>query len=63
MKLQPLTVMFIGLFCCSLGLNILQIKDYLNAIKRNNKTIIIILRNNNDQNSIFPKKEYLLTQE
>lgn len=62
MRLQPLTLIFIGLFCCSLGLNMIQIKDYLKSIESNNKTIIIILKYNDNYSPFFEGGKDFLTQ-
>lgn len=62
MRLQPLTIIFIGLFCCSLGLNFVQIKDYLGTIQQYHKTIIIIMPNTKSSNLSFHKHGELLIQ-
>lgn len=62
MRLQPLTIIFIGLFCCSLGFNFLQIKDYLGTIQQYHKTIIIIMPNTKSGDLSFPKHRELLMQ-
>lgn len=62
MRLQLPTLIFIGLFCCSLGLNMIQIKDYLKSIEPNSKTIIIILKYNDNSSPLFERKEDFLTE-
>jgi hypothetical protein len=60
MRLQPLTLIFIGVFCCSLGLNLLQIKDYIGTIQEHHKTIIIIVPSVKSSDPSFSQSRELL---
>jgi hypothetical protein len=55
MKLQPLTVIFAGLFLVSLGFNFLLYSDIQRLKKLNNKPARIIIEKQQQEFNIKPK--------
>lgn len=60
MRLQPLTVIFIGLFVCSVGINVMQRSNYNRLVKeaQANVTRIIIFVPDKDVKIKPPEYDY-----
>lgn len=63
MNSKPITIIFVGVLLCSIGLNIIQGVHYINRIKNENRVILII---NTDPSGIVhpdrivnPRKKHL----